>query len=145
MIRRPPRSTRTDTLFPYTTLFRSPSEDEPLTFHFLVDHGHRHLDCAARDCRFSAWPELRRCRWLDQPGLECRDGDADRLVSVAGCNLEHPTPPAAALGAKPNSYVIPNLFDIPAYAGLPTLAHLSIRWIVLPTAALNSTEEPLVG
>src|SRR3546814_12592045 len=27
MIRRPPRSTRTDTLFPYTTLFRS--DDEP--------------------------------------------------------------------------------------------------------------------
>src|SRR3546814_10578760 len=25
MTRRPPRSTRTDTLFPYTTLFRSPS------------------------------------------------------------------------------------------------------------------------
>src|SRR3546814_14035767 len=33
MIRRPPRSTRTDTLFPYTTLFRSPAArlagDEP--------------------------------------------------------------------------------------------------------------------
>src|SRR3546814_13185861 len=28
MIRRPPRSTRTDTLFPYTTLFRS-SADKP--------------------------------------------------------------------------------------------------------------------
>src|SRR3546814_14429360 len=27
MIRRPPRSTRTDTLFPYTTLFRSGEED----------------------------------------------------------------------------------------------------------------------
>src|SRR3546814_2994217 len=27
MIRRPPRSTRTDTLFPYTTLFRSYSQD----------------------------------------------------------------------------------------------------------------------
>src|SRR3546814_3733510 len=27
MIRRPPRSTRTDTLFPYTTLFRSGGED----------------------------------------------------------------------------------------------------------------------
>src|SRR3546814_1499015 len=27
MIRRPPRSTRTDTLFPYTTLFRSPQDD----------------------------------------------------------------------------------------------------------------------
>src|SRR3546814_14679661 len=33
MIRRPPRSTRTDTLFPYTTLFRSINDDMP----FLVD------------------------------------------------------------------------------------------------------------
>src|SRR3546814_12274285 len=32
MIRRPPRSTRTDTLFPYTTLFRSPIP--------LLDGGH---------------------------------------------------------------------------------------------------------
>src|SRR3546814_6922024 len=29
MIRRPPRSTRTDTLFPYTTLFRSVWRQEP--------------------------------------------------------------------------------------------------------------------
>src|SRR3546814_11663099 len=29
MIRRPPRSTRTDTLFPYTTLFRSPAQSAP--------------------------------------------------------------------------------------------------------------------
>src|SRR3546814_4401228 len=29
MIRRPPRSTRTDTLFPYTTLFRSSSVSRP--------------------------------------------------------------------------------------------------------------------
>src|SRR3546814_2383454 len=28
MIRRPPRSTRTDTLFPYTTLFRSDQPDQ---------------------------------------------------------------------------------------------------------------------
>src|SRR3546814_1647326 len=28
MIRRPPRSTRTDTLFPYTTLFRSPENTD---------------------------------------------------------------------------------------------------------------------
>src|SRR3546814_10402700 len=33
MIRRPPRSTRTDTLFPYTTLFRSGS---PLAAHGAV-------------------------------------------------------------------------------------------------------------
>src|SRR3546814_19289674 len=30
MIRRPPRSTRTDTLFPYTTLFRSCFEDDDI-------------------------------------------------------------------------------------------------------------------
>src|SRR3546814_14214237 len=30
MIRRPPRSTRTDTLFPYTTLFRSKAEQQEL-------------------------------------------------------------------------------------------------------------------
>src|SRR3546814_20858438 len=34
MIRRPPRSTRTDTLFPYTTLFRSPGS---LGLHGLAD------------------------------------------------------------------------------------------------------------
>src|SRR3546814_13147616 len=29
MIRRPPRSTRTDTRFPYTTLFRSAADEQP--------------------------------------------------------------------------------------------------------------------
>src|SRR3546814_5369561 len=36
MIRRPPRSTRTDTLFPYTTLFRSKAAIE----HALAVKGH---------------------------------------------------------------------------------------------------------
>src|SRR3546814_9416844 len=36
MIRRPPRSTRTDTLFPYTTLFRSPGIVGLLIAHALV-------------------------------------------------------------------------------------------------------------
>src|SRR3546814_20461472 len=35
MIRRPPRSTRTDTLFPYTTLFRSWDESIP-GFEFIL-------------------------------------------------------------------------------------------------------------
>src|SRR3546814_19829586 len=37
MIRRPPRSTRTDTLFPYTTLFRSLGSDR--------SHGRRRSQC----------------------------------------------------------------------------------------------------
>src|SRR6056297_3221496 len=47
MIRRPPRSTRTDTLFPYTTLFRSvtgmvislPDEREPLLNRLYLREG----------------------------------------------------------------------------------------------------------
>src|SRR3546814_13839770 len=39
MIRRPPRSTRTDTLFPYTTLFRSAVVGRPPPDHRAVPAG----------------------------------------------------------------------------------------------------------
>src|SRR3546814_1039820 len=39
MIRRPPRSTRTDTLFPYTTLFRSLGDDVPRLGNVGDRHG----------------------------------------------------------------------------------------------------------
>src|SRR3546814_16619522 len=42
MIRRPPRSTRTDTLFPYTTRFRSPAR-----FGFAVVEADREMRAAA--------------------------------------------------------------------------------------------------
>src|SRR3546814_18339056 len=42
MIRRPPRSTRTDTLFPYTTLFRSPHRrGAGIGLHQLLDRRFR--------------------------------------------------------------------------------------------------------
>src|SRR3546814_18289074 len=46
MIRRPPRSTRTDTLFPYTTLFRSkpaPAHNEPQAIALDVVFEDEHL------------------------------------------------------------------------------------------------------
>src|SRR3546814_11654877 len=64
MIRRPPRSTRTDTLFPYTTLFRS--------------HGYPHSPAPAlgrRRCR----PAVLRCR-----SPAGRGGAAGRLVPPGG-------------------------------------------------------------
>src|SRR3546814_3891542 len=57
MIRRPPRSTRTDTLFPYTTLFRSA---DPRRI------GHRQGSRRARDPRDRAAPE--RAVRCDQHG-----------------------------------------------------------------------------
>src|SRR3546814_3759342 len=51
MIRRPPRSTRTDTLFPYTTLFRSVRRDgfEGLTASSLLDAGWSLVDLLGHD------------------------------------------------------------------------------------------------
>src|SRR3546814_3188430 len=55
MIRRPPRSTRTDTLFPYTTLFRShPELQRKLRSadHGLCDaHGELRHGCSTRSAR----------------------------------------------------------------------------------------------
>src|SRR3546814_18606493 len=45
MIRRPPRSTRTDTLFPYTTLFRSnPAEYSSSLTAVLMPDGHDEVE-----------------------------------------------------------------------------------------------------
>src|SRR3546814_161203 len=59
MIRRPPRSTRTDTLFPYTTLFRSLVAHEALRAHRRAPYEHEA-------------PQRRRCR---PRGREARDDD----------------------------------------------------------------------
>src|SRR3546814_14438392 len=51
MIRRPPRSTRTDTLFPYTTLFRSVRPE----FHRRRDQLHRQHADRHSDERVQPW------------------------------------------------------------------------------------------
>src|SRR3546814_1641136 len=53
MLRRPPRSTRTDTLFPYTTLFRSIPADMVMT---LSAHLHAHV--LAPDTKLAMAPTL---------------------------------------------------------------------------------------
>src|SRR3546814_15145383 len=60
MFRRPPRSTRTDTLFPYTTLFRS-----------LVDGGHQLQDRVLADIVVAAFERGER-----------RTGDDRNIVAV---------------------------------------------------------------
>src|SRR3546814_7380674 len=58
MIRRPPRSTRTDTLFPYTTLFRSVHQDKSGAKHCWHS---AFLPCAGYGAR-SAGPETKPVR-----------------------------------------------------------------------------------
>src|SRR3546814_2002775 len=81
MIRRPPRSTRTDTLLPYTTLFRSQcradqqaanERDAPaaLCHRALTEHGRCEDAADARNC-------------TARPQQQCR-GDADQRTADCG-------------------------------------------------------------
>src|SRR3546814_3889116 len=53
MIRRPPRSTRTDTLFPYTTLFRSLSHRRERDLRDEPHRGDDAQDSRAAPCRLA--------------------------------------------------------------------------------------------
>src|SRR3546814_14804505 len=48
MIRRPPRSTRTDTLFPYTTLFRSAAQSNSANYKFSPECETKFPKCERR-------------------------------------------------------------------------------------------------
>src|SRR3546814_12620112 len=77
MIRRPPRSTRTDTLFPYTTLFRSVEFRCPDAVKFGAD-------------------QLRgggASIYLDTFGVRHISGCHGQGVAYPACQLSHPTPP----------------------------------------------------
>src|SRR3546814_1624506 len=70
MRRRPPRSTRTDTLFPYTTLFRSHGGGQTRrtwrkTMQQLAQHGYRSLAIDMRGHGESDWAAPDQYRFAD--------------------------------------------------------------------------------
>src|SRR3546814_9308039 len=76
MIRRPPRSTRTDTLFPYTTLFRSAASPP--------------ASARARQFRRSPWPRAQAAPPCvpDRPGHDRPEiGRAHVLTPVTNAHL----------------------------------------------------------
>src|SRR3546814_18492378 len=83
MIRRPPRSTRTDTLFPYTTLFRSQR---------ARDARRRDRPAARRKPRRRAAPR-RAGRRLAGPGPDRRTIDPDRVDPPLTRVFPQPTGP----------------------------------------------------
>src|SRR3546814_2313222 len=96
MIRRPPRSTRTDTLFPYTTLFRSPQDlpqAECLSClrhakpcgcaafgHFAQHHGAGcDQDTASQPLR----PRNGLCRWTGSDRSEEHTSELQSLMRIS--------------------------------------------------------------
>src|SRR3546814_12413778 len=73
MIRRPPRSTRTDTLFPYTTLFRSPIDDVEIALRSV----------SAYTQTIGIYPEELKRRVRDRLAFQ----GAQRIVSLGAATM----------------------------------------------------------
>src|SRR3546814_6886388 len=99
MIRRPPRTTRTDTLFPYTTLFRSPVEHKPGA---EIDSDEA-LAVAAGDIGTTIFHPVGTCRMGDDSGAVVdarlrvhglaglRIADASVMPTITSGNTNSPT------------------------------------------------------
>src|SRR3546814_1947121 len=94
MIRRPTRSTRTDTLFPYTTLFRS---------------RRRHAADPARDQRRQAGQQGRAGEFLRAAGGGAR---RDRLPVPAGEAPVHAAQPAQHVRSEEHTSELQSLMRI---------------------------------
>src|SRR3546814_20062083 len=93
MIRRPPRSTRTDTLFPYTTLFRSRIDHPKIDHradadgdivardHVLCGHVEHHRPQIHADPLLDIGDEKDEARALD--GGEAAEGEYDAALIYA--------------------------------------------------------------
>src|SRR3546814_7467890 len=87
MIRRPPRSTRTDTLFPYTTLFRSG--------HLVLDRSRHEHDPFAQQTRKNVEAPLSAVRLLND--------DGNKRAQWIGNSVVHETLSSLYRGAAPTS------------------------------------------
>src|SRR3546814_13020393 len=114
MIRRPPRSTRTDTLFPYTTLFRSdgspaltgwsppstllsPANDDAM--EYLRDVGRAFIGFSASAGLEPLFPIGEPWWWVPADGRP-HPYDAEARAAFGGCPPEIP-PVAASLSLGP--------------------------------------------
>src|SRR3546814_12358292 len=86
MLRRPPRSTRTDTLFPFTTLFRSPLMFIPKSHrHGVLDAGH---DLETTSYPLWALDKDKVSTLVDQGGIVAPTGKPGTVLLFHG-NLVH--------------------------------------------------------
>src|SRR3546814_2989087 len=83
MIRRPPRSTRTDTLFPYTTLFRSPAGADEDRGERAAEGERQGLQGAPREAERRDQDAGGEDRRTDSP-MAGREGQAGRRAEAEG-------------------------------------------------------------
>src|SRR3546814_12230378 len=79
MTRRPPRSTRTDTLFPYTTLFRSTIGH--------VDHGKTSLTAAIT----KVLAETGGATFVDYANIDKAPEERERGITISTAHVEYET------------------------------------------------------
>src|SRR3546814_16386579 len=99
MVRRPPRSTRTDTLFPYTTLFRSgrhraavEQRSESLAEHSGAgrrQQAHAALDAATVVGPLQQVDGMERIEDVDLHAATALDGPAEALLEDAAAHTLH--------------------------------------------------------
>src|SRR3546814_12440327 len=80
MIRRPPRSTRTDTLFPYTTLFRSRPRGSP---YLGRSAGHAGFAAAGLPCHAAGAAGRRPEGGRQQPRSEEHTSELQSLMRIS--------------------------------------------------------------
>src|SRR3546814_17277408 len=124
MIRRPPRSTRTDTLFPYTTLFRSePGTERPGNEE---DDGPEPADAAGAKAVNDAVAYIRSF-------AELRDRNAD--WAEAAVRRAASLPAEAALERQVIAILAPDLDALLAQAHGPEIAAVARPPLPPPPAA----------
>src|SRR3546814_15710216 len=96
MLRRPPRSTRTDTLFPYTTLFRSHDRvGQEIGEKSELQHAHQQQENAGKQGEHEGCGDKLRASWRgDAAGCSKRHEGNDRHRS----HRERPTGPEQSVG-----------------------------------------------
>src|SRR3546814_11359229 len=96
MIRRPPRSTRTDTLFPYTTLFRSHGRIETLHTQAQRDAEHRMIIRDNDDSFLQHDPQAPSASPADFIGLRLPAQRESRGMRSRAEVISHAYPPRSA-------------------------------------------------
>src|SRR3546814_17499033 len=90
MIRRPPTSTRTYTLVPYTTLFRSFDVLVLMQYKETIDPESQPVTLLSPEG--SAHPYMARFGWAAKPGSEATRPNADTLWTAQGSPLTKDSP-----------------------------------------------------